>query len=282
MNVNDLPTESLSRRSFLRIAGLVAAGGVAGSIAAPELAGAVTRTTKKKTTSKTTATTVAKAAATTTTVRALTDAANVSVIPSETGGPFPGDGSNGANVLTQNGVVRRDIRSSFGSSTTTAEGIPLTLNMSVRSASTGKALAGAAIYIWHCDAVGRYSMYTQDIVGENYLRGVQEVDANGLVTFTTIFPGCYQGRWPHIHFEIYPSIAKATGKSNAVKTSQLAFPDDVCAKVYASSLYAGSTANLSRLSLASDNVFSDGWSSQLATVTGDATKSLTAALTFAV
>lgn len=36
-------------------------------------------------------------------------------IPSETAGPFPGDGSNGPNVLREAGIVRSDIRTSFGS-----------------------------------------------------------------------------------------------------------------------------------------------------------------------
>lgn len=47
-------------------------------------------------------------------------------IPDETAGPYPGDGSNGANVLTESGVVRSDIRSSFGTGRATAEGVPMT------------------------------------------------------------------------------------------------------------------------------------------------------------
>ena len=57
------------------------------------------------------------------------------VIPEETAGPFPGDGSNGPNVLAQSGVVRSDIRSSFGSSTTVAEGVPLTIELTIQDAA---------------------------------------------------------------------------------------------------------------------------------------------------
>ena len=126
------------------------------------------------------------------------------VIPEETAGPFPGDGSNGPDVLDQSGVVRKDIRSSFGSSTTTAPGVPLTINLTIQDAATCTPLASAAVYLWHCDRDGNYSLYSAAAANENYLRGVQAADANGLVTFTSIFPACYSGRWPHIHFEVYP------------------------------------------------------------------------------
>ena len=57
--------------------------------------------------------------------------------------------------------------------------------------------------MWHCDRLGRYSLYGAGVTNQNYLRGTQEADASGNVTFTSIFPGCYSGRWPHIHFEVY-------------------------------------------------------------------------------
>ena len=127
-------------------------------------------------------------------------------IPEETSGPYPGDGSNGANVLTQSGIVRSDITSSFGSSTTKAEGVPLSITMTINDfAKNNSPLAGGAVYMWHCDREGRYSLYSQGVTNENYLRGVQEADdQGGQVRFTTIFPACYSGRWPHIHFEVYP------------------------------------------------------------------------------
>jgi protocatechuate 3,4-dioxygenase beta subunit len=191
-------------------------------------------------------------------------------LPEETGGPFPGDGSNGANVLNQSGVVRRDITSSFGSSTTKVEGIPLDITMTINDFANNKSpLAGGAVYLWHCDREGRYSLYSKGITGENYLRGVQETDGRGQVRFATIFPACYLGRWPHIHFEVYSSLAKATNGANKIATSQMALPEDTCRTVYATSGYEQSLSNMGRVSLDNDNVFSDGYDLQIPTVTVD-------------
>ena len=137
-------------------------------------------------------------------------------IPQETAGPYPGDGSNGPNVLGLTGVVRSDIRSSFAGLSGTADGVPLTLVLTIVSSSTCAPLAGQAVYLWHCDRPGRYSLYSSGVTNQNYLRGVQEADGSGVVTFTTIFPGCYAGRWPHIHFEVYPSLAAARSVSGGL------------------------------------------------------------------
>ncbi len=202
-----------------------------------------------------------------------------SAIPEETAGPYPGDGSNGVNVLSQRGVVRSDIRSSFGSSTTTATGSALEIVLKVLDTSNScNPLVGAAVYLWHANIDGKYSMYSQGVTNENYLRGVQETDSNGEVHFTSIFPGCYDGRWPHLHFEVYPSVAKAVAAGNKLRTSQMAMPQDVCQQVYATSGYSQSITNLSRVSLETDNVFSDGYSLQLGTMTGSVGDDLTATL----
>ncbi|WP_193103578.1 3,4-dioxygenase subunit beta [Brachybacterium sp. FME24] len=191
-------------------------------------------------------------------------------MPTETAGPYPGDGSNGADVLEISGVERSDLRSSIDTETV-AEGALITLTMTVTDlAADGAAMTGAAVYVWHCDAQGAYSMYGDGLTDETYLRGVQVVGDEGTVEFTSIFPGCYSGRWPHIHFEVFPDIDSITDAGNAVLTSQLALPEETSVEVYASSLYDGSTENLDDTSLESDNVFSDGWDMQLATVTGDA------------
>jgi protocatechuate 3,4-dioxygenase beta subunit len=101
-----------------------------------------------------------------------TSTADCVAIPEETAGPFPGDGSNGPDVLSQSGIVRRDIRPSFGDLSGTADGVPLTIQIAVRNASNSCAPpAGAAVYAWHCDRAGQYSLYT--ITDQNYLRGVQ-------------------------------------------------------------------------------------------------------------
>jgi protocatechuate 3,4-dioxygenase beta subunit len=203
-------------------------------------------------------------------------------IPEETAGPFPGDGSNGANVLNVNGVVRSDIRSSFGTLSGTAPGIPLTLALTIVSASTCAALANRAIYVWHCDRGGLYSLYSAGATNQNYLRGVQQTDSAGRVSFTTIFPGCYAGRWPHIHFEIFPSLTAATNVANKVATSQLAIPKDACDAVYATTGYESSIRNLAGITLATDGIFSDGATRQIATMTGGVAAGYTATLTIAV
>jgi protocatechuate 3,4-dioxygenase beta subunit len=183
-------------------------------------------------------------------------------------------------VLTESGVVRSDITSSFGSSSGTATGLPLTVTLTVTDSSAGCApMAGAAVYAWHCDQQGRYSLYSQGATDQNYLRGVQEADADGQVTFQTIFPAAYSGRWPHIHFEVYPSLAEATSAGSKLHTSQLALPEDVCDAVYATDGYSASVQNMQRTSLSSDNVFGeDAAAQQMATVTGSVDAGYTAAL----
>jgi protocatechuate 3,4-dioxygenase beta subunit len=194
-------------------------------------------------------------------------------LPEETAGPYPGDGSNGTNVLTESGIVRSDITSSFGASTTKATGVPLTITMTINEFDNDKKpLAGGAVYLWHCDQAGQYSLYSQAVVNENYLRGVQETDASGKVRFTTIFPACYSGRWPHIHFEVYPSLAQATSSANKIATSQMALTEEASRAVYATAGYEQSLSRLSQVTLESDNVFGDGYDLQIPTITGDPTK----------
>ncbi|WPB57536.1 intradiol ring-cleavage dioxygenase [Xylophilus sp. GOD-11R] len=212
---------------------------------------------------------------TTSTVNTTTSASATTCIadPTETAGPYPADGSNRANgsvvnVLVASGIVRSNIRSSFGTSTTTAAGVPLELTVSlVNTNAACAALSGYAIYLWHCNAAGQYSLY--DLPAENYLRGVQVSDDLGQATFLSIFPGCYSGRYPHIHFEVYRSGSTATQGSNALLTSQMALPREACTAVYAadSTTYSGSTANLSRVTTANDNVFGDNTAAQIAAQT---------------
>jgi protocatechuate 3,4-dioxygenase beta subunit len=202
------------------------------------------------------------------------------VIAEETAGPFPGDGSNGPDVLSQSGVVRPDIRSSFGEFSGTAEGVPLTIKLAIQDASNGCApLAGAAVYAWHCDREDRYSLYSDGVTDQNYLRGVQEAGSDGVVTFTSTFPGCYAGRWPHIHFEVYKDLAAATDDANKIATSQVALPEAACTAVYATAGYEQSVGNLQQVSLTSDNVFrDDGGARQLGTAGGDVSSGYTVEL----
>jgi protocatechuate 3,4-dioxygenase beta subunit len=205
-------------------------------------------------------------------------------IPDETAGPYPGDGSNGPDVLEQSGIVRSDIRSSFGDSSGTAEGVPMTLELTVTDlANGGVPFEGVAVYVWHCTREGGYSLYSEGVTDQNFLRGVQVADSAGRVTFTSIFPACYSGRWPHIHFEVYPDQSAIADSTSAIATSQVALPQDTCEAVYATSGYEASVSNLKQVSLDSDNVFGDdGGAAQLGTVTGSVDSGFTVSLAVAV
>ena len=272
----------LSRRKMLTLFGIGAAGlGLAACSSGATAGTGDTTTTANVVTQPSTG---AAATATASTASAAGTVSDLTEIPDETAGPYPGDGSNGPDVLTESGIVRSDLRSSFGSASGVAEGVPMTLTLSIKDfAQGGVPFAGVAVYVWHCDRDGNYSMYSQGITGENYLRGVQVADSAGQVTFTSIFPACYSGRWPHIHFEVYPSEADITDASNAIATSQVALPKDACDKVYATSGYQQSVTNLSQVSLTSDNVFgNDAGVHQLGTVTGDVTGGMQVALTVGI
>lgn len=207
----------------------------------------------------------------------------VSEIPEETAGPYPGDGSNGPNVLAESGVVRRDITKSFGDASGVATGVPMEIEMTlIDVAGGGKPLAGAAVYAWHCDQGGRYSLYDSSIAGENYLRGVQESDGDGKVRFTSVFPAAYAGRWPHVHFEIYESLDAATNGGAKLKTSQIALPKEICETVYGSDGYEQSVQNLAQVSLDSDMLFGDGYASELATASGGTDSGVTIKLNVGV
>jgi protocatechuate 3,4-dioxygenase beta subunit len=201
---------------------------------------------------------------------ATDDAANNTCVadPIETSGPYPADGTNTAsgstsNVLTESGIVRSDIRSSFLGSTTMASGVLVTITITLVDSKNGCApLSGYAIYFWHCDNHGHYSLYTAP--AESYLRGVQVTDANGQVTFTTFYPACYDGRWPHYHFEVFSDLAAATSGKAAVLTSQFCMPSDLCDTIYAdATAYPSSASIFSGVSLATDNVFGDNTAAQI-------------------
>lgn len=180
--------------------------------------------------------------------------------PSETAGPFP--------TKSPSSLVNSDIRSDRA-------GVPLTIKITVNNANNNcAALAGAIVDIWHCDKDGYYSEYGgtgmqgANFTSVHFLRGRQTTDAAGLVTFTSIFPGWYAGRAPHIHVHIYD----ASGTSLLV--TQIAFPSDVCNTVYttATQYYTRGTQDTANNR---DNVFADSLASELATVTGNITEGYT-------
>ncbi|WP_052129479.1 dioxygenase family protein [Sphingomonas sp. 35-24ZXX] len=241
--------------------------------------------------SSSTASTVTVSGTTTTTTTTTTTATptpsptstTCTVYAAETNGPYPADGTNTApgstsNVLTVSGITRSDIRSSFIGSTTVAAGVPVTFTITVVDANNSCApLAGYAVYIWHADRDGRYSLY--DLPAETYLRGLQVTDANGRCTFTTIFPGCYAGRYPHIHFELFTSVGNATAGRFARLISQFALPGAACSTVYASTGYTSSATNFRSVSIANDNVFSDNSAAQITAMTMAMTGSVAAGYT---
>ncbi|SDY45521.1 Dioxygenase [Amycolatopsis xylanica] len=203
-------------------------------------------------------------------------------VPEEIVGPFPSDGTNGPNILTKTGVVRSDIRSSFGGLSGTAAGVPVRMELTMLKAGTCAPLTGAAVYVWQCDKDGKYSMYASGVLNQNYLRGVQAASSTGLVTFTTIFPGAYPGRWPHIHFEVYRTVAEATAAGDPIATSQLAFPAAECTAVYSTAPYASSLPIFRRTSLSQDMVFRDGYSKQMPVLTGSPSAGYTAKLSISI
>jgi protocatechuate 3,4-dioxygenase beta subunit len=255
-------------RTFDRRRALQLLGG-AGLIAALAACSSTTSDTSSATQAPATTGDTATTGSSGTTATSATSSGSIGKIPEETAGPYPGDGSNGLDVLSEDGVVRADIRSSFGSAgSNTADGVPATISFTVVDASTGAPRSGAAVYVWHCDREGRYSGYSQGAESENYLRGVQPTDDNGVASFTSIYPACYAGRWPHVHFEVYGSVDDATSGGAKLATSQIALTEDVSDTVYAESGYEQSQRNVSQVSLATDMVFRDGVELETPTVSG--------------
>src|SRR5450830_1265455 len=198
-------------------------------------------------------------------------AGSCTLTATETDGPYPLYA-----ILTNSAIVRSDIRES-------KTGIPLTLTLTVLSTGSNCApISGAGIYIWHCDKDGLYSGYsTSNNAGQSgltYLRGIQVTDSNGQVTFTTIYPGWYAGRITHIHVQVYLNDNLAV---SATATTQLAFPQTITAAVYNSALYTKGQ-NTSVTSFSADNVFSDGTSTEMLTLSGDLSTGYSANMTISI
>lgn len=172
------------------------------------------------------------------------------VTPTEIRGPFPADGVGGhdraINVLALDGVERRDIRPSFAGIDGTAAGVPMLVELELLASPQDCApLGGHAIYLWQCDARGEYSLYTGAEV--NYLRGLQRTDAAGVARFTSIVPGCYGGRAPHLHLEVFRTAAAALAGEAPLLVSQLGLPPGPCEAAYAdTATYGDSMTNHAR------------------------------------
>ena len=191
-----------------------------------------------------------------------TGTAACAVTPEETAGPYP----DHTGMLTNPAFYRQDI-------TEGRSGLPLTLILTIVNANNSCAtVTNASVEIWQCDSAGTYSEYGT-ASAQTFLRGLQTTDNNGVVTFRTIYPGWYQGRATHIHVQVFVNGA-------AVKTTQIAFPEDVSAAVYRTAAYASHGQNSTTNSR--DNVFADGSDHELAALSGDTTAGYTAALTVGV
>ena len=192
-------------------------------------------------------------------------ASNCTVTPSETGGPFP--------TKVPANFVRKDIRDDRA-------GVMMTMNITIKNVNNScAALAGAIVDVWHCDKDGYYSEYggtgmqSVNLTNVHFLRGRQTTDSSGLAAYTTIFPGWYSGRAPHIHVHIY----SATGKSLLV--TQIAFPYDIANTLYTTGQAYGYTKGAQDTKNERDNVFSDGFTTELATVSGSPSAGYTLAHT---
>src|SRR4051794_12776244 len=192
----------------------------------------------------------------TTTTPSAGGTSSCAVTPSETVGPYPSH----ANLF------RDDIRES-------RPGTTLTLTINVVNSNNGcNPVTDASVGVWQCDASGNYSEYGTQ-TAQSYLRGIQTVNGSGQATFTTIYPGWYQGRATHIHIEVVRNGASA-------KVTQIAFPESVNATVYASGVYASRGSNPT--TNARDGIFADSLGSEVATVSGDPVNGYTATFTVGI
>jgi protocatechuate 3,4-dioxygenase beta subunit len=235
-----------AQRMFTRreALGLIGAAGAAAATACGDSPTAPSSTTS------TTSTTAATGTGTASTNGAC------AVTPSETAGPYPS--------LTD--FFRSDIREG-------KEGTTLTLTVKVVNTNNNcAAVPNAQVEIWHCDVVGNYSQYGS-VANRTFLRGIQTTDANGTVTFTTIYPGWYQGRATHVHVE-------ATVNGRSVKVSQMAFPESINNTVHSAGVYASRGNNPT--SNASDGIFADSLASELVTPSGSVSTGYVAAFQMAV
>jgi protocatechuate 3,4-dioxygenase beta subunit len=191
--------------------------------------------------------------------------------PTATTGPYPADGTNTApgatsNILQTSGIIRSNIRSSFIGTPNVAPGIPVELTLTLVNTNAACArLSNYAVYLWQADRDGFYSLYTRPI--ESWLRGIQITDANGQLTFLTNFPPAYDGRYPHMHFEIFTSIQAALTGRSAVLTSQLAMPREIASTVFQTSGYQVAQSQLASVTTSSDFVFRSFSAAQLANAT---------------
>ncbi|HWV15149.1 MAG TPA: protocatechuate dioxygenase [Cellvibrio sp.] len=259
---------TLGAFSALGAAGLVGCGG--GSSATSSSASSSTAASLASSSSL--ANSAASSLATSSAASSSAATSSCVLIPTETIGPFPL-----STLLNSSTVFREAINED-------KTGVPLTIKLKLVDVDNSCNMVTGYVYIWHCDKDGLYSGYSQNNnqgqAGKTYCRGVQNTDSNGVATFTTIYPGWYAGRITHIHFQVFLTGYSSSAKSTAI--SQMAFPAEVTTAVYNSELYKSKGQNTSVPNFSADNVFSDGVTYQLATVSGSLEEGYTAELTVGI
>lgn len=177
--------------------------------------------------------------------------------PAETKGPFP--------IKTPADLVRENIISD-------RTGVALLVTLTIQDLNNDcAAMEGVLVDIWHCDSDGNYSEYggtqmqSANYTSVHFLRGRQMTNADGQVSFITIYPGWYPSRAPHIHVEILDQSA------NSLLVTQIAFPEDISNTVYATTAYNGDFDTENE----GDNVFSDSLDENLGEVSGNTTDGYT-------
>jgi protocatechuate 3,4-dioxygenase beta subunit len=159
--------------------------------------------------------------------------------------------TEGPYYVAADAKVRKDIRAG-------QPGTPLALRLGVVNIVGCKPIKAAAVDIWHASAGGVYSDEQQnDTVGQTFLRGVQPTSAKGVASFTTIYPGWYQGRTVHIHVKVHIG-------GNVVHTGQLFFDDSLTDKVFLKAPYASRPNRTTRN--ANDSIYVNGGSRSMLTV----------------
>jgi len=190
--------------------------------------------------------------------------------PVETEGPFP--------TKTPSSYVRSDIRK--------GDGLGAAMQIAITIANLNNScnpLSGAIVDIWHCDVNGDYSQYggtgmqSTNYTSLNWFRGRQTTGSDGQVTFTSIFPGWYQGRATHIHAHIYNSAGKS------LLVTQIAFDDALCLSVNKTGSKYGYTKGTNGYTYnKNDNVFSDGYARELSSITGSLSEGFKLSITIHV
>ncbi|KAG2835563.1 hypothetical protein PC129_g3321 [Phytophthora cactorum] len=148
------------------------------------------------------------------------------------------------------------------------QGIRLYAEMQFVDVNTCEPVDDLYVDFWHCNATGVYSGVVANGNGDisdasninnTAFRGLSPTDEDGLVSFTSVFPGHYTGRATHIHIlgTYNGTVLKNNTYSGGVgaHVGQLFFDQDLISKVEATGAYATNTQELTLN--ANDNIYSE-------------------------